>query len=1200
MLTFARSFETVPDHAPRSRPDPLTANFSDRGAGFVAPPSLRVLLTAILLLLGASVAGELLALKSQPFMVIQPSAGVLLALLLLQPRTAWPWIFALGLGVAIGFSVCFQHIPPSQAIPDGVGVLLQAALGLALVRRTTGPRPPDLGRLRDFSSLIVAALLAPVAHAAVGALLAGFGKSNAPFETSFAVWWGAQAIGVLMGAPLVISWWAPVEPRRRYSVLTWLELAAAFAGLCFAAQVIFGGVARGNELNLTLPFFTLPFLFWIALRFRFRASAVATAALAVLAILQSPMGLGPLDADHGFILQVFLVVSILSSLLLASSLADRRRTESEILALNQILGERVDQRTSALTASERRFEALAEAAPVGIFSMGRDGICWYVNDRWCALTGQTGGQAIGQRWLDVIDPLDLPVIERKWDRSRLEDQAMDGEFRLRPTAENAEVRWVFAQIATDHSGAEKGSFIGTVIDISARKAAEAATEKSREELEERVRDRTTELSRALSQIRESEGRVRAVIDSASDAFIATDPDGRIVDWNPEAVETFGYSRTEVLGRPVTDVILSVDGGENVRPGFSQLFATGSSPLLRLPTDFLAQRANGQSFPAEMTISVAGDSASRVFSIFLRDITERKLAEDAVRESESVLRSFFDSTPMMMGLIELHSEDILHVSVNTAAARFYQLNPQEMAGRRASELGVPISVRQIWMSYYRDSHRLGIPQQFEYRADTPDGPRQLSVTVCYATHGPGGRLQFAYAAEDITERRLAAEDLREKTEALENAAEGVARIDSRGRIISVNRAFSDLTGFQGEDLVGEEWLCTTHPADRGSLKVAYQTMLAQGKAEQEVRGVRKDGTAFYQQQVMVSTYDQMGTFIGHYCFVRDITSRARAEAERDRFFTMSLDMLCIAGFNGYFRRLNPAFEKMLGFSIAELQAAPLYHFVHPEDRAQTEEQFQMMLDGCEAVAFENRFRCKDGTYRWFSWTATPFAEEQIIYAVAHDVTEQKRVAAEIIASLEEKDVLLKEIHHRVKNNLQVISSLLQLQSGYIKDRKTLETFRESQNRIRSMAMIHEKLYQTESLARIDFEEYATSLTSMLIRSYATTSGIRLQTNIEKVDLNLDTAVPIGLITNELLSNAMKYAFPDGREGIVTVALKQRGEGSYELTISDNGIGLPEDLQVEKAKSLGLRLVRILTGQIGGTLEFTSSGGGTIFTVNFSDV
>jgi PAS domain S-box-containing protein len=213
-------------------------------------------------------------------------------------------------------------------------------------------------------------------------------------------------------------------------------------------------------------------------------------------------------------------------------------------------------------------------------------------------------------------------------------------------------------------------------------------------------------------------------------------------------------------------------------------------------------------------------------------------------------------------------------------------------------------------------------------------------------------------------------------------------------------------------------------------------------------------------------------------------------------------------------------------------------------------------------------------------------------------QRQRSEEKIRKSLEEKEVLLKEIHHRVKNNLQIISSLLNLQSGQVKDRSLLELLRESQNRIRSMALIHERLYRSEDFSRVDFNQYVTGLTTYLVRSYATASrSINLHVDVQDVSLGVDVAIPCGLIINELVSNCLKHAFPLGGEGNLTVSLRREG-GSHLLRVEDNGTGLPGNIDLKKTESLGLQLVETLTTQIGGTMAVTTAPGkGTTFTITF---
>jgi two-component sensor histidine kinase len=214
----------------------------------------------------------------------------------------------------------------------------------------------------------------------------------------------------------------------------------------------------------------------------------------------------------------------------------------------------------------------------------------------------------------------------------------------------------------------------------------------------------------------------------------------------------------------------------------------------------------------------------------------------------------------------------------------------------------------------------------------------------------------------------------------------------------------------------------------------------------------------------------------------------------------------------------------------------------------------------------------------------------------DVTELKRAEEEIKASLKERETLLKEIHHRVKNNLQVVSSLISLQAAQATEPETIETLNESQRQIRSMALIHEKLYRSDSLAEIDFGDYIESLIAELLRMYNVPLGmITITTDIENVQLGVDTAIPCALIINELVSNSLKYAFPDGRTGEATITI-HRINGTYELTITDNGVGLPPDFDFRKTDTLGLQLVTGLVNQLDGTITLDRTKG-TTFIITF---
>jgi two-component sensor histidine kinase len=236
--------------------------------------------------------------------------------------------------------------------------------------------------------------------------------------------------------------------------------------------------------------------------------------------------------------------------------------------------------------------------------------------------------------------------------------------------------------------------------------------------------------------------------------------------------------------------------------------------------------------------------------------------------------------------------------------------------------------------------------------------------------------------------------------------------------------------------------------------------------------------------------------------------------------------------------------------------------------------------------------------WTSSVRNDEDEPVAMVGVARDITERRRGEEALRTSLREKEVLLKEIHHRVKNNLQVISSLLSLQSEYLKDEAMIKIFKESQNRVKSMALIHEKLYQSANLAEIDFSDYLRELTTQLFRSYSIgTHGVSLNVHAPQVLLAVDRAIPCGIIVNELVTNALKYAFPDSRGGRIDIDLHPVSDDQIRLAVRDNGVGFPADVDFETSDSLGLTLVRMLADQVQGQVVLQAGERGAEFIMTF---
>ena len=298
------------------------------------------------------------------------------------------------------------------------------------------------------------------------------------------------------------------------------------------------------------------------------------------------------------------------------------------------------------------------------------------------------------------------------------------------------------------------------------------------------------------------------------------------------------------------------------------------------------------------------------------------------------------------------------------------------------------------------------------------------------------------------------------------------------------------------------------------------------------------------------------------------------------------------------------EEMLGYEAGELpgHVSTWENLIHPEDKPGVTKVLDRHLQNGEPYTYDYRFLTKSGEWQWMATYGqvvkrNPDGTPERMSGTHKDISARKYAEQQLADSLAEKSVMLQEIHHRVKNNLQVICSLLNLQTQGSPDPKITEIMKESQNRVKSMALVHENLYQSQNLSKISLETYVRELTNNLLRSYRSKmSQIKIHVAIASIYLDIDTAVPCGLIINELVSNALKYAFPDQESGEIKVKVTQNTEKSITLTITDNGMGLPHEINVEQTQTLGLRMVKTLTRQISGTLT-VSRETGTSFNIHF---
>ncbi|HDP80239.1 MAG TPA: PAS domain S-box protein [Spirochaetes bacterium] len=327
------------------------------------------------------------------------------------------------------------------------------------------------------------------------------------------------------------------------------------------------------------------------------------------------------------------------------------------------------------------------------------------------------------------------------------------------------------------------------------------------------------------------------------------------------------------------------------------------------------------------------------------------------------------------------------------------------------------------------------------------------------------------------------------------------------------------------------------------------------------------------------------------------SLSRSEARFRALTENSADLTAIIGPDGHCLYASPSVGKLYGYRPEDLEGNSFLRFLRPDDEA----PLRSLIDAARAregepLPVECAFRHGNGAWLCMEGTITSLIDSPGVGGLVlalRDVTERKKDRLRTESSLKEKETLLREIHHRVKNNFQIITSLLNLQSRQISDPAFKNVFRDSQNRIRAMALIHEKLYGSGELAFIDIGSYAESLCAELFHLYRPSpANVRVSTVSDKILMDITQAIPCGLILNELVSNALKHAFPAGYEGegLIEISLRENGGGSTTMTVRDNGVGMKDGDGSGAGTTLGLQLLTLLAeGQLKGTIERTVENG-----------
>ncbi len=466
------------------------------------------------------------------------------------------------------------------------------------------------------------------------------------------------------------------------------------------------------------------------------------------------------------------------------------------------------------------------------------------------------------------------------------------------------------------------------------------------------------------------------------------------------------------------------------------------------------------------------------------------------------------------------------------------------------------------------------------------------------------------------RKKYEQEISEKNElfrlVVNNSPSGIFTVDDCFRLTYLNDKAAEIIGGKKEEIIGEDF---RQFLDQESVALVVERYHKRQSGEDvppryEFNVARKDGEKRL-VEIVSGVLKAPGGKVQTIAHIRDITEHREMEKQikesENRYKNLVEKArigILIDDREGNFIYFNDTLCEIFGYQQDELKTKTILTLVHPEDQEKVINLHKKRVAGKKAKSsYEFKGVKKDGAVIFCEVDAVVLRKKGDIIGTRsyiRDITESKKDKQRIEDSLREKEVLLREIHHRVKNNMQVISSLLSLQSKDIEEENILKIFKESQRRIRTMAMVHEKLYGSEDLSKVDFSKYISSLVQYLFHSFGIDSEkISIKQDVKKIFLDINTAIPVGLLTNELISNSLKHAFPEGGKGEVEVSMERRDDGKIRLMVSDNGVGIEDELDLNKIGSFGLQLVKMLTEQLHGDIKVESNEK-TSFIITFEEL
>ena len=684
--------------------------------------------------------------------------------------------------------------------------------------------------------------------------------------------------------------------------------------------------------------------------------------------------------------------------------------------------------------------------------------------------------------------------------------------------------------------------------------------------------------------------------------------------NAVAMELLGYSDEEkIYGTDFTSLISKSDFErvtedinkvlQGKKVPYSEVTMVGADETeravgLQMTLSFFDQQPAVQITASDLSTrmelvrqQMRASSAEEANELLKIEIDQHKRTQNQLRESERFNSSIIESS---IDMIIAFDNDGKIIQFNHAASVEFGLTIEDAKELHASQfLHNPKNFKAISESLNEAGYYAG--EVTGVRSTGEAFQMLISIAVLHGSEEE--QKGFVLVGRDVTDIHVAEMELRRSEERyrdiLESASDLVFSINGKGYFTYANPSFYKTLGYTGEnletvhisDILGQD---ETNDDWADTITGSSQEIQFRSKLGQELRVIGGGSKQINGNNELLGVrciYLDVSEVRAHQKDARRKSAKLESIFNSSRYilmFTINRQLEVTSMNNNVQGMLNQqfGFETSLGSPIIAL----LKNQTSPQRYKNQFQFFQRAFQGVQQQ-FELPLVDKNGDEVWYQMFVNPVSygdDHEELSCIAYEITDRKEIDQQIRSTLKEKEILLQEVHHRVKNNLQVISSMLNLQRRFIDDPKMLDILEESQNRISTMSFIHESLYQNSDFSSIGFAEYLKRLTQNLIHSYSRVSAnVELTCVLDDVQINLKQAIPCGLIVNELVSNALKYAFPGKRGGTIELRVEEKGQ-DIEIEVSDNGVGLPDDFDFETNESLGVYLVQALTDQLDGSL------------------